>query len=112
MGVTAYVARFWTYHRWYDDALILLPMVTLFRIAKRGPSGHVDDVIAGTLLGVTLLLMLAPGGLFLLPAPWNTVYVWGQVIVWIVTLVFLLGLAQAENRMGTGTAVVEIAPKV
>jgi hypothetical protein len=109
MGVTAYVARFWTYHRWYDDALILLPMVTLFRIAKGGPSGHADDVIAGILLGVTLLLMLAPGGLFLLPAPWNTVYVFGQVIVWIVTLVFLLGRAQAENRMRNGTAVVEIS---
>ena len=101
MGVTAYVARFWTYHRWYDDALILLPIVTLFRIAKRGPSDHAEDVIAGVLLGATLLLMLAPGGLFLLPPPWNTVYLVGQVMVWIVTLVFLLGQAQAENRMRT-----------
>ena len=101
MGVTAYVARFWTYHRWYDDALILLPIVTLFRIAKQGPSDHAEDVIAGVLLGVTLLLMLAPGGLFLLPPPWNTVYLVGQVMVWIVTLVFLLGQAQAENRMRT-----------
>jgi len=101
MGVTAYVARFWTYHRWYDDALILLPIVTLFRIAKRGPSDHAEDVIAGVLLGATLLLMLAPGGLFLLPPPWNTVYLVGQVMVWIVTLLFLLGQAQAENRMRT-----------
>ena len=99
MGVTSYIARFWTYHRWYDDALILLPIVTLFRIAKRGPSDHAEDVIASVLLGVTLLLMLAPGGLFLLPPPWNTVYVIGQVIVWIATLVFLLGQAQTENRM-------------
>ena len=101
MGVTAYVARFWTYHRWYDDALILLPIVTLFRIAKRGPSDHAEDVIAGVLLGATLLLMLAPGGLFLLPPPWNTVYLVGQVMVWIVTLLFLLGQAQAENRKRT-----------
>lgn len=112
MGVTGYVARFWTYHRWYDDALILLPMVTLFRMAKRGPSDHAEDVIAGVLLGVTLLLMLAPGGLFLLPPPWNTVYVFGQVIVWIVTLVFLLGQAQAEKRMRAGTAIFELPPKV
>jgi hypothetical protein len=99
MGVTSYIARFWTYHRWYDDALILLPIVTLFRIAKRGPSEQAEDVMAGVLLGVTLLLMLAPGGLFLLPPPWNTVYVVGQVMVWIATLVFLLGQAQTENRM-------------
>jgi hypothetical protein len=104
MGVTSYIARFWTYHRWYDDALILLPIVTLFRIAKRGPSDQAEDVIAGVLLGVTLLLMLAPGGLFLLPPPWNTVYVFGQVTVWIVTLVFLLGQAQTENRMRTALA--------
>jgi glycosyl transferase family 87 len=99
MGVTAYVARLWTYHRWYDDALILVPIVTLFRIAKREPSDHGEDVIAGVLLGVTLLLMLAPGGLFLLPPPWDAVYVFGQVIVWMVTLVFLLGQAQAESGM-------------
>jgi hypothetical protein len=104
LGVTSYVARFWTYHRWYDDALIILPIVTLFRIAKRGPSDQGADVIAGVLLGVTLLLMLAPGGLFLLPPPWNTVYVSGQVVVWVVTLVFLLGQAQTENRMRTALA--------
>ena len=104
MGVTAYVARLWTYHRWYDDALILLPIVALFRIAKCGPADHAADVIAGVLLGVTVLLMLAPGGLFLLPPPWDTVYVFGQVIVWIVTLVFLLEQAQAENRMRTARA--------
>jgi hypothetical protein len=104
MGITSYVARFWTYHRWYDDALILLPIVTLFRIAKHGPSDHAEDVIAGVLLGVILLLMLAPGGLFLLRPPWNTVYVVGQVIVWILTLVFLLGQAQAESKMRTALA--------
>jgi Glycosyltransferase family 87 len=104
MGVTAYVARLWTYHRWYDDALILLPMVTLFRIAKRGPSDNAGDVVAGVLLGVTLLLMLAPGGLFLLPPPWNTVYVFGQAIVWIVTLVFLLGQADQPRTCERGRA--------
>jgi hypothetical protein len=31
LGVAAIVACFWTYHRWYDDVLLLLPMVALFR---------------------------------------------------------------------------------
>ena len=39
MGVTALVARFWTYHMWYDDLLILLPMVALFRIANQRRAG-------------------------------------------------------------------------
>ena len=48
-GVTAIVARFWTYHRVYDDLLILLPMVALFPIAtprrrfKRSRSRTCDD---------------------------------------------------------------------
>ncbi|HLC30005.1 MAG TPA: glycosyltransferase family 87 protein, partial [Dehalococcoidia bacterium] len=90
VGVTALVARFWTYHAWYDDLLILLPMVTLFRIAKRSPLADGGDVAAGVLLALTALVTLAPGGLYLLPPPWKTVYVAGQITDWILVLVFLL----------------------
>jgi hypothetical protein len=84
LGVAAIVACFWTYHRWYDDVLLLLPMVALVRMAKRGSAA------AGVLLGGTVLLSLAPGGLFLLPPPLNTVYVVGQTVLWMTTLVFLI----------------------
>jgi hypothetical protein len=63
LGVTALFARFWTYHRLYDNLLILLPMIALFRIAKRGPSVHGEDVVAGLLLAATTLIMLAPARL-------------------------------------------------
>jgi Glycosyltransferase family 87 len=95
LAVTAYVTCFWTYHRWYDDVLLLLPMVALFRIIKREPSTGGSGATAGVLLGAALLLTLAPGGLFLLPPPWNTAYVYGQTILWIATLMFLLGRARA-----------------
>jgi hypothetical protein len=94
LGVTAYVARFWTYHRWYDDVLLLLPMVALFRISKHDSSVGGSGALAGVLLGAALLLMLAPGGLFLLPPPWSMAYVFGQTILWIVTLIFLVGRAR------------------
>jgi hypothetical protein len=97
LSVTALVARFWTFHRWYDDLLILLPMVALFRIAKRGPSADGGDVVAGVLLTITMLTTLAPGGLYLLPPPWNTLYLAGQVFVWIVALIFLLDRARHEK---------------
>ena len=93
LGVTAYVARFWTYHRWYDDALIVLPMVTLFRIAKQGPTYLGGNVMAGVLLAVTLMVMLAPGGLFLFPPPWDMWFVTGQISIWLAGLIFLLGWA-------------------
>jgi len=94
MGVAAIIARFWTHHRWYDDLLILLPMVALFRIARRGPGADRSDVLAGVLLGLTLLTTLAPGGLYLFPWPWNRVYVAGQVVVWVAVLFFLLDRAR------------------
>jgi hypothetical protein len=97
LGVTALVARLWAHHRWYDDLLILLPMVALFRVAKRAPSAEGDDVVAGLLLGITTLAMLAPGGLYLFPPPWNGLYVAGQVIVWVVVLIFLLDRARRKN---------------
>ena len=87
MGVTAYVARFWSYHRWYDDLLILLPMIAMFRLAKHPPRG---DVVAGRLLAITAAAMLAPGGLFLFPPPLNSVYVVGQVIIWLAGMCFLI----------------------
>jgi hypothetical protein len=98
MGVTAYVARFWTYHRWYDDLLILLPMIALFRLAKHHPSRPGADVVAGALLAVTILAMLAPGGLFLFPPPWNMRYVAAQIIIWILGLIFLVAQARIEKQ--------------
>jgi hypothetical protein len=93
LGVTAYVARFWTYHRWYDDLLTLLTMIALFRLAKQRPITEGADVVAGMLLAMTMLVMLAPGGLFLFPPPWDMRYVAGQVMVWMIGLLFLLAQA-------------------
>jgi hypothetical protein len=100
MGVAALVARFWTYHAWYDDLLILLPMVALFRVAKRGTLADGGDVVAGVLLAITTLVMLAPGGLFLFPPPWKMLYVAAVVTTWIGILIFLLDRAWRESRTG------------
>lgn len=96
LGVTAFVTRFWTYHGWYDDLLILLPMIALFRVAKRS-SDERQGVVAGIIFACTLLVMLAPGGLYLLPPPWKTLYVIAQVLVWFVGLIFLLDLTRRDR---------------
>ena len=97
LGVTAIVARFWTYHRWYDDLLILLPMIALFRLTKILSVAY-EKTIAGLLLAVTLCLMIAPGGLYLLPYPWNMIWVRIQTGVWTIGLFFFLFLAWQEKR--------------
>jgi len=89
IGVTAYVTRFWTYHSWYDDLLLLLPMIALFRVARHEAATG-EATAAGGLLAVTMLFLLAPGGLFLLPQPLVTWYVTAQVTVWIIGGAFLV----------------------
>ncbi|MCP4622541.1 MAG: hypothetical protein GY850_03305 [bacterium] len=74
LGVTAIVSRFWTYHRWYDDLLILLPIIALFRLIKSPVPTEPKRVLEGTLLGLALVLMLAPGGLYILPGFWKGIW--------------------------------------
>lgn len=90
LGVLGIVARMWTYHDLTDDMLILLPMIALFRIAKRGESTHGDDVVAALLLTVTMLMMLLPGQIYYLPPPWNLTYTIGHPLIWSLVLVFLM----------------------
>jgi hypothetical protein len=97
LGVSALVARFWTYHGWYDDLLILLPAIALFRLAKTALSPTVSYT-SGMLLFITVLSLIAPGGLYLLPSPWSDWYVTGQTIIWTIVMIFLLHQAWQQRR--------------
>lgn len=101
-GVTAIAARFWAYHRWYDDLLLLLPMVALFRLAKTSPRGETRGPWAGVLFALTLASTLAPGGLYLLPARWRQAYLLSQTAIWASALVFLVSVVRGKERYGTG----------
>ena len=98
LGVTALVARMWTYHRVYDDVLILLPMVALFRIAKREASTEGTSIAAGLLLAATILSMLAPARLEHFAWPWSLAFTGGHTLVWIVVLGFLLDRARRDKK--------------
>jgi len=100
IGVTAFVARFWTYHGWYDDVLILLPMITLFRITKYHPRNSAYTITAGVFFAFTLLSIMAPGGQYLFPRPWNIVYIFGQISIWLTALLFLIIFARSNELKG------------
>jgi hypothetical protein len=97
MSAAAFAARFWTYHTSYDNLILLIPMIALFRLAKQGATDG-QKVWAGSLLTVMLVSTLAPSGpyrpapswLYLLPAPWNEACVVAEVAVWLAACVFLL----------------------
>jgi hypothetical protein len=95
MSAAAFAARFWTYHGWYDDLLLLIPMIALFRLAKQSPSDR-QKLWAGSLLAAMVCSTLAPGGLYLpLPAALTKAYLAIQVVIWATAFVFLLRAARS-----------------
>jgi hypothetical protein len=98
LGVAAIVARFWVYHRLYDDLLIILPMIALLRIARNGPQSDDSDMKAGILLFLSWAALLIPGTLYRLPSPWGVPFKLGQALIWMAMLIFLL--CRAERMRG------------
>lgn len=98
LGVTAIVTRLSTYHRVYDDTLILLPMVALLRIAKRESPSEGTSIAAALLLGTTVLAMLAPARLEHFQWPWSLMFTGGHALVWLAVLGFLLDRARLDKK--------------
>jgi len=98
MGVAALVARLWMYHQVYDDVLVLLPMIALFRIAKRAVSPDGRDLLAGVLLAVTTAAMLTPVRFSLAGSPWQPLFSGVHAVAWLAVLIFLLQQASLELK--------------
>ena len=97
LGVTAIAARLWTYHLVYDDLLVLLPMLALFRITKQNLS-HFIRVLSGTLLGVAVVASITAPRFRLYPYPWDLPFKVGQLTVWVMMLIFLIYLAWYQKQ--------------
>lgn len=93
IGITAIVARVWTYHRLYDDVLLLFPMVALFQIAQRARAAGEWNMRAGLLLGGAVLGTLVPG--YQMASAFGE-HGWevGQAVLWGSVLLFLAGHAR------------------
>ncbi|HEX8968682.1 MAG TPA: glycosyltransferase 87 family protein [Chloroflexota bacterium] len=89
LGVTSVITNLWSYHLWYDDFVLLLAAVALFRLANSANHDRQAAVARWLLIALTVS-SLAPGGLYLLPSPWNGIYVVLQTIVRAVVLVYLV----------------------
>lgn len=98
IGITTITARLWTYHQWFDDLLITQAMIALFRFANSSSIPLATRVTAGILAGACILLMLAPGGHFLLPYPWVTGYLTLLTLIWLAILAFLVRQAWLQRK--------------
>lgn len=85
LGVVAVVARLWTYHRVYDDLLMVFPLIALARIARReewrGPAVWV--------LAAAAVVVLAPVTLLRWSAAPGQAWSWTVAAIWVGTLGFL-----------------------
>ncbi len=88
MGVSAIVTRMWTYHRWYDDVLILVPLIALFRLMKAN-SASSSTIMPEILFWSGIATMLAPGGLYILPGLISRLYTGWESLLWLAYLLFL-----------------------
>ncbi|MEC8651619.1 MAG: glycosyltransferase 87 family protein [Planctomycetota bacterium] len=106
LGVAAIVARFASYHGWYDDVLLLMPLVALIRCARVAEAPRARAVAAWLAL-VGGLFLLAPGGTHLgrlgLPTLAN-VYVVSQAVFWVVAMVFLARAARSPVPLAHAVA--------
>lgn len=98
LGITAIAARLWTYHQWFDDLLIIPAIIALFRLANSIAVPPGTRVTAGALSGACILLMLAPGGHFLLPYPWRSIYLALLSVLWMAILAFLVRQAWLQRK--------------
>lgn len=100
IGVTGLVARFWTYHRWYDDLLVVPALFACCRVANRRDVTRAERASALVSLAVALAGLVAPGGLYVLPASWVEPWKAAQVTTWLATAVVLAIVAWRDRCAG------------
>lgn len=112
LGVVAIIARLWAYHRQYDDVVVVLALVALFRIATGvvGEARATPQVTATeaareprvraaatALIATCMLFMLLPARFGWAPPPGRQIYVVSHTASWLGILVFLGWWARGSN---------------
>jgi hypothetical protein len=90
IGAAAIVARLWTYHFIYDDILIVLALIAVFRIATCEQASQSQRAAAGAVFGLAWAAAMLPARLVNLGWPVGTLYEFGQTAVWLTQLIFIL----------------------
>lgn len=93
LGVSALVARFWTYHRHPDDLLVVVALVPLLHAARRSPdaaSRRTSAVLLAALWGFSV----APASLLMAPEPWGGLFKAAKTATWLAALAWLVALAR------------------
>jgi hypothetical protein len=89
VGVAAVVARLWSYHREYDDAVLLLSALALLRVARR-PDQRAGRA-AAVLFAATWAALLTPTWALFSPNAAVVGVIWAaHTLLWLGVLLFLV----------------------
>lgn len=92
IGVVAIVSRLWTYHRVYDDGVVLFALLSLARVAQQRPSQRRQLAFALVILLALWGASHAPVGQLYRSALWFHGFASAQLFVWCAALGYLLVL--------------------
>lgn len=90
LAVAAIVSRFWSYHRWYDDILMLIPLIALLRMIVVERAVGRADRLAMVLAALIWAFGIAPAQVLSAPAPWSDIFKIAKTTTWLATLGLLL----------------------
>jgi len=118
LGVCGVIARLWTYHRIYDDMLILLPTIALFRIYKQfscdsgmtapasstaengqsslSPTVYSNPKISGSLFAIAYLAAIMPSNWLETEGAANLAFQTFQMATWLALLGYLVTIARKK----------------
>jgi hypothetical protein len=99
LGVSAFVARFFTYHYYVDDLLTIVPMIALLRLATQGTDRPVHRRAAAAVFLLAVLAQLTPTRFFTEMGPgiaWATGSF--QTLVWLAAAGVLVWAGEGSFR--------------
>ena len=93
-------ARFWTYHRLYDDLLVVISMIALWRFSEGEAREGWWAMVAKALLLLAGIGLLAPGTWLRTQSVLGSAFRAGQATVWLLMLLALLVYGLRHERHG------------
>ncbi|MEM6837766.1 MAG: hypothetical protein AAF609_13025 [Cyanobacteria bacterium P01_C01_bin.120] len=100
LSVVAIAARFWVDHQVFDDLLLWVPLIALFRCARLGATSWMR-VTAGLLFALNWFAMMAPARFLSSGHPLGGIAIPAQTAIWVGALVFFMALAHQDVTQET-----------
>ncbi|MEM8504164.1 MAG: hypothetical protein AAF716_13545 [Cyanobacteria bacterium P01_D01_bin.1] len=96
LSVAAMVARFWVDHQVFDDVLLWIPLIALFRLTKLESVRWVR-LAAAVLFALNWFALMAPARFLSNDHPVSGVAIPIQTAIWMAVLVFFMMLAHRDT---------------